>query len=75
MARNSSREETQYTEDVETNDESKAATITISDMGSGKGYYLALESGVIGVNSSGAISSSSSDDTMGFSVFSVTYHS
>ena len=57
-----------------TSDESNAAKITISDMGNGKGYYLAFESGVLGVDSSGAMSSSSSDYT-GFGVFSVTYHS
>ena len=59
-----------------TSDASKAATITISDLGNGQGYYLAYETGVLAMDSSGKMATSAAaDETTGFAVYSVTYHS
>lgn len=58
-----------------TTDESQAATITISDLGNGQGYYLAYETGAFAIDTSGAMVTSAAAETTGFAVFSVTFHS
>ena len=58
------------------NSEDSAAQFSINDLGNGKGYTLKIGDGkYLRVDSDGGLHYDTSEPTIGFSVFSVTYHS